>query len=102
MSYNGSSWNLVGAANFSAGTADYTSLSIYNGTPYVAYADGANSLKATVMSYDGTSWNLVGSAGFSAGAAFMGPSLFVYNGTPYVTYQDLGNSGKATVQKFSH
>ena len=49
-------WQLVGPAGFSAGEIQYTSLSVYNGTPYVAYMDGANSNKATVMKLNGTSW----------------------------------------------
>jgi hypothetical protein len=66
--FNGSSWETVGSAGFSAGSADYTSIAIRSdGTPYVVYRD--NGSKATVMKFDGSNWVTVGSAGFSAGRA---------------------------------
>jgi len=48
MKFDGTSWVLYGNQGFSDGGADYISLAIYNGTPYVAYKDEANSSKATV------------------------------------------------------
>ena len=53
MKFNGSSWENVGTPDFSAGDALYISLAVDNGIPYVAYRDGANSYKATVMKYVG-------------------------------------------------
>ncbi|MCK9480320.1 MAG: T9SS type A sorting domain-containing protein [Bacteroidia bacterium] len=48
-------WQTVGTAGFSAGDANYTSLAFSNSNePYVAYADGANSGKATVMKFVNT------------------------------------------------
>ena len=96
-------WQNLGGAGFSDGKVDFTSLYVYDGTPYVAYADRSNSFKATVMKYTGTGdtgWEVVGSAGFSAGEAYC-TSLYVYDGTPYVAYEDLGNSYKATVMKYT-
>jgi hypothetical protein len=49
MKYNGTSWEDVGTPGFSSGTADYNSLFVYSGTPYVAYRDWANLNKVTVM-----------------------------------------------------
>src|ERR1700677_2469980 len=84
-------WQIVGSASFSAGAANSPVIAFNNsGQPYVAYSDGANSNKATVMMYNGSSWAAVGGAGFSAGSA--DPSLALYNGTPYVAYSDGGNS----------
>jgi hypothetical protein len=105
MKYTGAGetgWETVGSAGFSAGQAYYTSLYVYEGTPYIAYEDGDNSYKATVMKYTGageTGWEIVGSAGFSAGQAYF-TSLYIYEGTPYVAYKDGANSGKATVMKY--
>jgi hypothetical protein len=93
-------WQPVGYANFSAGAAQYESLSIYNGTPYVAYEDGANGYKATVMEYTGGKWQVVGTAGFSAGVTSY-ESLYVYNGIPYVAYSDDANGYKATVMEYT-
>ncbi len=99
MKYDGTSWVNVGNAGFSQGVANYTSLAIDNGTPYVAYMDNANS-KATVMKYDGTSWVNVGNAGFSQGGADS-TSLVIDNSTPYVAYIDTANSYKATVMEYA-
>ena len=90
MKYNGttSSWEIVGAAGFSAGNAYGISLALdSSNTPYVAYSDTANSYKATVMKYNGSSWEAVGAAGFSAGEADY-PSLALDSGgTPYVAFR---------------
>ena len=95
-------WSTVGSAGFSAGHADYTSLSFApDGTPYVAYTDYSNSYKATVMKYTGSAWTLVGSAGFSAGPADYTSFSFAPDGTPYVAYLDEANSYKATVMKYT-
>jgi hypothetical protein len=40
----------VGNPGFSAHYVDYTSLTVYNGIPYVAYME--NSYKATVMKFE--------------------------------------------------
>lgn len=99
-------WVDVGAAGFSAGVAEYTSLAFNPSTnePYVAYRDAANGDKVTVMKFDGTSWVDVGTAGFSAGEAVQFISLAFNPSTnePYVAYFDGGapNFGKATVMKF--
>ncbi len=103
-------WEYVGGAGFSDGQAHYTSLSVYNGTPYVAYQDVANSYSATVMKYTGNmtetdgqdndGWEYVGAAGISDGWAYY-TSLSVYNGTPYVAYLDVANSGRAMVMEYT-
>jgi len=51
MKYNGSTWENVGSAGFSAGAAFTPSLYVCNDTPYVAYQDHGNSDKVTVMKY---------------------------------------------------
>ena len=101
--FNGTSWVAVGAEGFSAGTASYTSLAIdASGNLYVAFEDGNNSNKATVMKYtSGGSWSILGSAGFSAGTATYTSIAVDRTGTPYVVYNDAGNSNKATVMKYN-
>ena len=94
------SWEYVGSRGFSNGRANYTSLYVYNGTPYIAYGDEGSSNYATVMKYNGTDWEYVGNPGFSNGIVEY-TSLYVYNGTPYVAYRDSGNSSKATVMMFN-
>ena len=98
----GMDWKTVGNAGFSAGWASSPSLVLAaDGTPYVAYADGGNSNKATVMKYNGSAWVLVGSAGFSAGSTWFMSLALAPDGTPYVAYNDSGNSNKATVMKYN-
>jgi hypothetical protein len=94
-------WQPVGSPGFSSGVAGSESLYVYNGTPYVAYEDVANSGKATVMEYNVSSWVYVGSPDFSAGVAGS-ESLYVYNGTPYVAYEDVANGDKATVMEYTN
>ena len=49
--YTGTTWSVVGEAGFSAGQASFTSLALHptTGAPFLAYRDGGNSNKATVM-----------------------------------------------------
>ena len=49
VTFGGGIWEAVGSKGISDGEASYTSLAISNGTPYVAYSDGADSYKATVV-----------------------------------------------------
>ena len=94
-------WMNVGNSGFSAGQADYTSLAFSpTGEPYVAFQDGANSKKATVMKFDGTNWINAGNTGFSVGQADYTSLAFSPSGEPYVAFQDGANSQKATVMKF--
>ena len=51
MKYTNAAWENVGAAQFYAGNADYTSIFIDGGSPYVDYKDGGNGNKATVMKF---------------------------------------------------
>jgi uncharacterized repeat protein (TIGR03803 family) len=106
MKWNGATWETVGSAGFSQGAADfvYSSTSIAidsNDFPYVAYTDGANSSKATVMKWNGATWETVGSAGFSQGETGYTSLVLDSNNLPYVVYIDAANSYKATVMKWN-
>jgi methionine-rich copper-binding protein CopC len=95
------SWQSVGDAGFSSNGAYYTSMTIAkDGTPYVAYEDGGNDNKVTVMKYDGSEWTTVGKAGFSVDVAYYTSIAIDGDGTPYVAYEDGGNSNKVTVKKY--
>ena len=98
----GSGWLTVGPAGFSAGAASETSLALdKNNVPYVAYEDGANGYKVTVMKYNGAAWETVGSAGFSAGLSVGEDLVLDKNNVPYVAYDDGANGYKATVMKYN-
>ncbi len=80
-------WEPVGGASVGTGIP-YTSisLSMYQGTPYVAYQDTTG---VTVSMYDSGGWTQLGSPGdlpFNYPSSSI--SLSVDQGTPYVAYQD--------------
>ncbi|GEM_PF-2965145 len=96
-----SGWEPVGEPGFSADRADFTTLYMYNGTPYVVYQDLDKSMRATVMKYTGvgeSGWEPVGIEGFTAGAVSE-PALYVDEGVPYVAYSDDEVGYKITVMK---
>lgn len=100
-------WDIVGNAGFSSGEItdnyqDQSDLSLYvtNGSPYVAYSDGANGSRLTVQRFNGTTWETVGNAGFSAGKATC-IDLVIDGTTPYVAYSDEANAQGASVMKFN-
>ena len=95
-------WEAVGSRGFSSGMANYISLYVHDGTPYVAYRDFNYSYKAIVKKYTGegtTGWETVGNEGFTSGAAGY-VSLYVSDGIPYVACCDSAYSDKVTVMKF--
>ncbi|MGR0481987.1 MAG: hypothetical protein ACTFAL_11450 [Candidatus Electronema sp. V4] len=99
-----STWEQVGLAGFSAGGSFGTNLVLdSSGTPYVAYSDGANSGKMSVMKFNSaaSTWEQVGLAGFSDGMSDYTSLAIDSGGTLYVAYTDSANSGKVSVMKFS-
>jgi hypothetical protein len=101
--FNGSSWETVGSAGFSAAEAGYTSITIDNsGTPYVVYKNLGGFGSATAMKFNGSSWVTVGSAGFSQDMAESTDIAIDGSGTPYVVYRESSSfSSKARVMKFN-
>jgi hypothetical protein len=100
ISLKAQQWQPVGTAGFSAGTADHISLTLGStGVPYVAFVDGANSDKTTVMKFDGSNWVNVGTSGISTGQTSW-QSIIIDGGVPYVAYQDGSQSNKVTVQTY--
>ncbi|XAH23490.1 IPTL-CTERM sorting domain-containing protein [Xylophilus sp. GW821-FHT01B05] len=84
-------WQAGGKEGVSVGDAMYPSLAVSpDGRPYVAYQDGPNGSKVTVMRLNtaGTGWEVVGTAGFSDSRAAYLSLAFSPNGVPYVAYQD--------------
>ncbi|HNV97298.1 MAG TPA: hypothetical protein PKL13_03190, partial [bacterium] len=96
-------WQTVGTeVTSNTATYSYVSLVVDSlGVPHIAFYDGYNSKKATVMKYNGSSWVNVGSAGFSSGQADYVSLAIDSNNIPYVAFKDAGNSSKATVMKYN-
>ncbi|MBL7814757.1 MAG: T9SS type A sorting domain-containing protein [Saprospiraceae bacterium] len=94
-------WVTVGnTTGFSSGAVEYTSLAFSGSTPYIAFSDGTQSGKSTVMKYDGTNWITVGTAGFSSNSAYS-ISLAFDGTTPYIVYQNGGSGQKAIVMMYN-
>jgi hypothetical protein len=96
-------WAFVGEPRFSAWDADYISLFVSNGVPYVAFKDtGALSFgRASLMKYNGANWEYVGEQGFSGiGHAATHTSLFIYNDVPYVAFCDVDRNNSAVVMRY--
>lgn len=92
--FDGTSWSLVGTAQFTAFSAQKQSLAIdHNGTIYLAYQDGGNGYGATVRKFDGTSWVVVGAVNLS-GYEVDNLALAIDSaGTPYIGYGYNDNIG---------
>src|SRR5205085_1173285 len=96
-SFNGTSWQLVGAAlNVnSTKTAAAPTIADVGGVPYVAWqeADGTN-YEVYVASFNGTSWHLVGGAALNVNTTkdAITPSIANIGGVPYVAWREVNAS----------
>jgi hypothetical protein len=86
-------WNQVGTAKFTNGSAD-VALALNNlGTPYVAFTDTAVDGKVHVMKFDGTNWVEIGT---NVSTAIVPTHLSIainpVSGKPWVTYKDTGTN----------
>ncbi|MBN2737440.1 MAG: hypothetical protein JXR70_10705 [Spirochaetales bacterium] len=94
-------WEQMGPAGFSKGIASFVNLFIDNGQVYVAFQDGGDGSRISVMTYDKGKWTLLGSRIISPERAEY-PSLYVENGIVYLAFQDIANGGKASVVKYEN
>lgn len=67
---------------------------------YLAFADGANAYRVTVMKYASGTWSTVGTAGFSAGKVGDCKMVLDASGNPYICYVDSANLNKLSVKRF--
>ncbi|HWY97585.1 MAG TPA: T9SS type A sorting domain-containing protein, partial [Bacteroidia bacterium] len=104
------SWQLMATEGFSNGSgagwnglASYTSIATQPGTntPYVAYRDGNNAGKSSVMSYNAGTWSIVGTPGFSGGGAKFTNMGFDAAGDPICLYTDKNTTYGITAMKYS-
>jgi len=92
---------VVGTPGFSGKSIDRISLVFSNaGVAFVAFRDGNNGDKATVMRWSGTAWVNVGNQGFSAGWAASLSLAISSSGVPYVAFADGANDNRTTVMRF--
>lgn len=98
---SGSVWAYL-YEGFTSGSATYISEGIDgSGNPYIAFRDGANSNKLTVMKLVDGAWSAVGGAGISDAAVSHVNMLIVSSTEIYVAYADGNASNKATVMKWN-
>lgn len=97
----GQTWsdNLV-TGKLSVGTAKYLKMDVHNDTVYIAFADGGNGDKATVMKYTGSGWVHVGLPGFTEGKAAE-LQFRVSGGVPWVAYSDGAYGNRVSVMRYS-
>ena len=100
MKYNGSTWENVGLAGFSAGAVGFITLQVKDSVPYVAFEDGSCSGRPTVMKYDGN-WELVGIAGFTSADAVYISLQVDDDGTAYISFSDYNSVWKVKAMKYS-
>lgn len=100
--FDGSGWALVGSSGFSAGEADYLSMTMDQGNPCLAFTDYSTAKGgSTVMKFGAAGgWQIVGVAGFSADEANY-VAMDMGGTTPYVAFQDWSVDGKATVMYYN-
>lgn len=95
-------WETVGTEKFTGGDVQYSSMDVYNGTPYIAFKDLSKSSKCSVMRFNGTNWVYVGSQGFTSGIAReQSLSIDQQTGNVYLHYSDATNNGKSVVSKYN-
>ncbi|TAH42309.1 MAG: T9SS type A sorting domain-containing protein [Bacteroidetes bacterium] len=95
-------WVNVGTQNFTPAMAGSPIIVLdkTSGTPYVAFSDGNNGDRLSVMTFDGSSWNTLGSAGISVGGSFQHTFAIDKTGVLYVAYIDIGFTNAISVKKF--
>jgi hypothetical protein len=104
--FNGTTWELVGPAQFSSGTYEtslFSSLALPKSTPYIAYQHGGLGMKCVVRKYNSTTltWEDVGTPTVSDDVSAYTSVALDGNGNVYVAYFDQANGGKNTVKKFT-
>jgi hypothetical protein len=92
----------VGNAGFTSGPVVHPSLSISRtDVPFIAFQDGANAYKTTVMKWNGISWESVGISGFSPGYASSPTFSLNSSGTPFIAFTDGANGNKASMMQWN-
>jgi hypothetical protein len=95
-------WGPVGPAGFSGGFlgVGFTSLALDgSGIPYVAYSDGNQGNRITVMKYS-AGWAPVGSPGFAGSVAYVSLAINPVTAQPYVGFYDASIGGRVSVMRY--
>jgi hypothetical protein len=91
----GSAWATLGG--LLGNSASYTSMTLYNGTPYLAYSyNTISGYETFVTEYTGGAWTTLGGAGLTPKSPDS-IAVAVYNGTPYVAFTDFASDYECSV-----
>ena len=100
LKLSGSKWEAVGDEPFSKNTADFASLRVNAGVPYVIFSDTGGTKKAVVKKMENGKWTVVGNGGISQGEV-CATSICFDGATPYAAFVDKGNSGNACAMRYN-
>jgi hypothetical protein len=91
--FNGTTWENVGLAGFTAGSASHISIDFHQNNLYIAYNDATTNL--TLKMFDGVSWTTVTEniTNWSVGNV----NLDFWGNNPCIAYRELENSTYRTV-----
>lgn len=98
--YINNEWQQVG--EFILEGSKSMSFGLYDDIPYIAYTDGENDDKATVIRLENDIWQTIGEEGFSEDIAYTVRLTINNNGVPYVAFNDYTNNQKLTVMKYDN
>ena len=86
--FNGTTWELVGLAGFTTGSASQISMAFHQNNPYIAYNDATTNL--TLKMFDGTNWTTVTEniTNWNVGDV----NLDFWGNNPSIAYRELENN----------
>lgn len=93
-------WKSLGEPGFTKGTIRNVTMVLEKGIPYVAFLDGSQNEKGTVMQHTSGNWENIGNPGLSKDF-IPNLSLAVYRERPWVAYRDKSSGLRASVMKYS-
>ena len=98
--HNGAEWQFLGD-NIADGTVKGIDVAIDSDQNfYVAYADGNQGDKVSVIKYDGTEWSYVGARGFTESKTDSYMAMTLHNDSPCVVYTDMAMGNKASAKYY--
>jgi len=96
ITYENGIWSTLDMNSFPFVPGVYSSLTVYDGIPYVSFRELNGAL--SVVGYIDNTWNYIGQSEFSLGVVTHSDITFFGN-APHVVYRDVDNSNAIQVKK---